>query len=834
MVDTIPNNVNTSASVEVGGVFQSDIDTYQDIDWIRIDLEEGQIIQFDLEGVGLNDPYLTLYDSNGNFVALNDDGGPGLDSRLIFEVETTGTYYVEARSWANGISSYNDTGTYTLSVSETELPYTPPFETSPTLPSPLNAINWGTQLSDPEVTVFFAPSGYEADGVTSEGFNAYELSRFQAAFDLIEAVSGLTFIVQTTDDEADFRLILDTNETSGVLGYMFPPGFGNEPGVGVFAGNLWDRSAGGNLENGGLGFVTVVHELLHGLGLAHPHDTGGSSAVMTGVSSNSDTGTHDMNQGVYTMMSYNDGYHSGSAAEESTNVYGSQSTPMALDIALLQALYGANTTTNSGDDTYVLPDANQSGTSWSSIWDTGGIDTISYTGTRDVTINLNDATLENDVNGGGELSQAEGIAGGLTIANGAAIENAIGSSGNDTLTGNEFDNLLRGNNGSDEFVGGGGRDTIDGGSGSDSLTIRNDLWDFENSIFRGGSNNDTLILATNFGLDDFADVLRDQLDFRLDGNGNFALVTHEGNTLVTLIDVETLVFSDVDLTPFETLINFSALATLDAGFGLGDTHALGGLSDAFSGSALNDTINTGFGFDTVDGGDGHDEIRGLNGFDELSGGNGQDTLFGNAGNDLLMGDVGDDLLNGGIGFDTLNGGEGDDTLDGLMGWDSLLGNDGNDLLNGHAGNDLLMGGEGDDVLNGGIGSDTLLGDVGNDTLLAGNGTDDLQGGAGDDSLEGNAGADMLQGGEGDDWLRGGIGQDEFHYSLGHDVIADFADNFDTLILLASDQISSFNDLLNFGEVINGNTVFTFDEDNSLTLNGITNMNILADDVFILI
>ena len=62
------------------------------------------------------------------------------------------------------------------------------------------------------------------------------------------------------------------------LGYFNPPGERKE-GVGVFIGDLWDRSAGGDLEQGGFGCVTVVH----GLGMAHPHDTDGSSVVMNGV-----------------------------------------------------------------------------------------------------------------------------------------------------------------------------------------------------------------------------------------------------------------------------------------------------------------------------------------------------------------------------------------------------------------------------------------------------------------------------------------------------------------------------------------------------------------------
>ncbi|MEP5154490.1 PPC domain-containing protein, partial [Planktotalea sp.] len=187
MVDTIPDDITTDVSIEIGDIINSDLDTDSDVDWIRIDLIEGQEIQIEMTGITLVDPYLTLFDSEGNSVAIDDDGGPGRNSSLYFTAPEDGTYYIEAGSWYRTFDGGQDTGTYTLSVIENTPPYSAPHETAPDLPAPLSAINWGTQLSDPEVTVFFAPSGYAADGITSEGFNAYERAQFQAAFDMISA-----------------------------------------------------------------------------------------------------------------------------------------------------------------------------------------------------------------------------------------------------------------------------------------------------------------------------------------------------------------------------------------------------------------------------------------------------------------------------------------------------------------------------------------------------------------------------------------------------------------------------------------------------------------------
>ena len=50
-----------------------------------------------------------------------------------------------------------------------------------------------------------------------------------------------------------------------------------------------------------------------------------------------------------------------------------------------------------------------------------------------------------------------------------AIENAIGGSGNDTLSGNNQFNVLTGNDGKDQLSGGVGRDILIGGLGVDTL-----------------------------------------------------------------------------------------------------------------------------------------------------------------------------------------------------------------------------------------------------------------------------------------------------------------------------------------------------------------------------
>jgi serralysin len=221
----------------------------------------------------------------------------------------------------------------------------------------------------------------------------------------------------------------------------------------------------GGLQPGGYANMLFLHEIGHGLGLAHPHDTAMGTTKLPGVVNSSDLGTLSYNQNLYTIMSYNRGPSLSNAID-----YGSNATLMAFDIAAMQFLYGANTTYHSEPNAYSIPDANAAGTTWQSIWDTGEIDWILYGGARNAVIDLRAATLVNgDPNAGGFVSRAEGILGGFTIANGVVIENASGGSGNDNITGNDASNFLFGAAGNDSLTPLDGDDAVDGGSGIDTV-----------------------------------------------------------------------------------------------------------------------------------------------------------------------------------------------------------------------------------------------------------------------------------------------------------------------------------------------------------------------------
>jgi Ca2+-binding RTX toxin-like protein len=235
-----------------------------------------------------------------------------------------------------------------------------------------------------------------------------------------------------------------------------------------------------------------------------------------------------------------------------------------------------------------------------------------------------------------------------------SIENLIGSSFNDALTGNTGGNLLQGGLGNDTLNGGLGNDTLDGGTGTDTAS------------YAGATAGVTVTLASS--------AAQNTVNAGLD----------------TLISIENLIGSS-----FNDVLTGSTGANLLQG-GLG-----------------NDTLNGGLGNDTLDGGTGTDTASyagatagvtvtlatpgvaqntinagtdTLTSIENLSGSAFHDLLTGNAGNNVLQGGAGNDSLDGGAGSDTVDGGSGDDrgvyrpSAAGVGDTDTYKGNLGSDTL----------------------------------------------------------------------------------------------------------------------------------------------------------
>ena len=386
--------------------------------------------------------------------------------------------------------------------------------------SPLDSINWKTFTAPTNIKVFFGSAGVsttDSDGTfTSDGWDAAETAAAKAAFQNFADVANVHFTYVNSISQADFALLQSPNQGGAVdnFGYWSVGGgtlsYGGTDyalkGWGVFnaddnadgvvggAGDSWTHA---NLRVGAYGYITLIHEIGHGMGLAHPHDDGGGSTVMQGVTPDQqfgDYGDFNLNQGVFTTMSYNDGWHTAPQVPERTSDpqnygFGWQGTLMALDIAVLQQKYGANMSYHATGDLYLLPGSNGVGTDYKCIWDGGGRDTVRYIGSAPVVINLNAATLNYSPNGGGFVSYVKGIFGGITIAHNVTIERAIGGGGGDSLVGNAANNDLLGLGGNDTLAGRLGNDKMTGGLGNDAfvfntplsaLTNKDTITDFSN------------------------------------------------------------------------------------------------------------------------------------------------------------------------------------------------------------------------------------------------------------------------------------------------------------------------------------------------------------------
>lgn len=321
---------------------------------------------------------------------------------------------------------------------------------------------------------------YTFAGDYGQPWTAAEQTAFMAVFAAYSSVCNITFAEAPRGEAEIVENKVTAAEMTALMGVQWS-GWHDEPGDGERRGlfdstlDYWSSSLG----VGGKAHWLILHEIGHGIGLEHPHSTWHGSGLFPGVTANAshDTGDNGLNTYLTTAMSYN-------LPAVASLAYGHLWGPMAFDIAALQAMYGA-VEKATGDDIYMLPDANAAGTYWTCLWDTGGTDTIGYAGTKAAYIDLRAATLLNEVGGGGNFSQANGIKGGYSIANGVTIENAYGGAGADTINGNAAANVLSGSQGNDVIRGYAGADILYGNAGADTLHLGSDS-DIDRAVVYNG------------------------------------------------------------------------------------------------------------------------------------------------------------------------------------------------------------------------------------------------------------------------------------------------------------------------------------------------------------
>ena len=227
-----------------------------------------------------------------------------------------------------------------------------------------------------------------------------------------------------------------------------------------------------------------MHEQGHALGLDHMGNYNGNGAW---------TPSSFQDSTVYSIMSYF-GPSWGSSASAGAGMVAwadwvgadgrlySPQTPMLNDIMAIQAVYGVETSTRTGDTIYGF-NCNITGTAAQlynfaanknpimALFDAGGNDTLDFSGWSTAsTISLV----------AGSFSSCNSMTNNISIAYTCNIENAIGGAGADQIVGNDLSNRLDGGAGNDTLnggvgddilIGGAGNDTLNGGDGSDQVTF---------------------------------------------------------------------------------------------------------------------------------------------------------------------------------------------------------------------------------------------------------------------------------------------------------------------------------------------------------------------------
>ena len=727
MADTIAANTTTTGQLTVGGQASSAIDFAGDHDWYAITLTAGTSYLFNLNGTGLGGPadmYLSLYNSGSSLIAFNDDFGNSTNSQIRYTATVSGTYYLDAAVFGD-----QSAGAYTISASQ-----------APAIP-----IYTLDQIASYLTDGYWGGSGYHFSTTTI----TYNVQGLSAAEQAIARAA-----LRAWDDVGKFTLV----ETTGNAAINFDhsgSGFANTSSDGTTAtihiSSDWN---GGNTSLGGYTYQTYLHEIGHALGLGHAGPYNGSASY--GVDN-----LYANDSWAVTVMSYF------AQDEAGTGTYDIVMGPQLADIVAIGTLYGLSTTTRTGDTVYGFnSNAGQiysfsdaiytaGGAPALTLFDNGGTDTLDVSGYgSSQRIDLNAETWS-DV--GGKLNN-------IAIARSTIIENAVGGSGTDVITGNAAANTISGNFGGDTIDGNDGNDTIFGGAGIDYLF--------------GGNGDDTLVGN--------ADVFAKEADTLNGGAGND---TFYGECIDTISGgAGTDYLYGVNSYGWSIDLGAASIEWMSAGFGSDTINAAsqtasvtiygGGGNDVMTGGSAGDVLWAGAGNDTVSGGGGDDVIIGDVGVDSLSGGDG---------NDIIYMDGADSAVSGGAGTDAVYVTSGTGTTLDMAAtqfeWVADFAG-GNDTYNatGQSSAVTVYAGAGDDSLVGGLGNDYLWGEAGNDTISGGGGADTLVGGAGADTLLGGTGIDAIfanSGGGGD----GAVDVVLFNAAgFGTDFVFDFEHGIDKLNL----------------------------------------------------
>jgi Ca2+-binding RTX toxin-like protein len=309
----------------------------------------------------------------------------------------------------------------------------------------------------------------------------------------------------------------------------------NLPGIGT---NYW--TVEGNVNPGTRAYKVLLEEISHSLGVDIIYKD-----PLTGqeIARNSELDSHKYtitSRTVHPDMYYEDDILVPGVLE-GEDIFGPHATGLGLfDIAALQKIYGVNTATRNENEGFDDGDSDTTGTSYKigqgfgatlgdafvyTIVDAGGdTDTIDTTGYVDgVQVDLRQGNFssigKNNNPNGDRVAWDSGSydAGNVAIAYHTIIENAVGTSEDDILIGNAWNNILNGGAGDDTLYGDGyvydsnyGFGANEDNYGAHYTNIVISAFDGSgNDTFIGGAGDDTFYGGAGFNT----------ADYSLDSNG---------------------------------------------------------------------------------------------------------------------------------------------------------------------------------------------------------------------------------------------------------------------------------------------------------------------------
>ena len=803
----------TAYTISAGDTFVGTItDSRGDTeDWIKIEMEAGTTYTISVsgtlssEGNGKMDTILTLLDSKGGEIRMNDDDTtPGMDgispgSKLEFTPEVSGTYYISVSTYQNN-PNLDNSGSYTLSV------------TGMTVDPATGDTRTGTDRV-PDDTSTADVNEYVSGNDKLKGGAADDKLNGGSGDDTLYGMAG----DDTLDGGPDDDLLVGgpgADTLKGGTGDDDTIDYAHSP-LGVTINLTTGTARGGDAD--GDTIVSMGTDRIENIRGSMYDDmlTGSARAnKLWGLA-----GDDDLNGGRREDELYggagndtldggagNDTLQGGSGADMLTGGAGNDTASYSLSIM------GVTVRLHSGQ----AMGGDAEGDTWSLS------ETVDYTDNDEKMAKATVADIENLTGS----AFADILAGDLrnnTIKGGAGndmiyggpnpanadketgggldnVDNLYGEGGNDRLYGGWGDDVLKGGGGNDRLWGGPGNDTFWGGHGSDMIHA-----DAADRNIYGNRSDDTATTSVDENMEMMGDVdtvsfakLEEGITRTLgsDGTGNAT-----DGTNVVIDGIENIIGTQGDdkLTGDNgdnVIEGHEGGDTMDGGdHGMnGDTVSYEHSDDWVRITLTNGTATASRGHASGDIITNFENVRGSMYDDELTGNDEPNKLWGMVGDDEIEGGAGNDTIEGGAGADELNGGYSDSDTD-------TNGNQANSEANtlsyensnaavivslatasasgGHATGDTIVTYEEssptrDDPENK-IDVPTfahVTGSRNNDRLTGNHHDNHLAGGVGNDILGGGAGADRVIGGPGADTLDGGEDRGESNNMVSGDADSD--------------------------------------------------------------